>query len=334
MRNLTGKRTLITGAGHGLGQAMACVFANAGSHLIVTDREPKRVAETVDFLRRNGHQAVGFVMDVTDVESIRQIRDRIHADLGPVDILINNAGVVSGGNFQDVPWEKHVTTFNVNMLGAAAVTHVFLSDLVSRPEAHCVNIASASALIALPYAVTYAASKWAVLGFSESLREELRLEGHAHVGVTAVCPSYVGTGMFAGVRTPRLTGLLSPERLALVVLKAVQRDQESILTPWLVKLIPIGRGTMSRKWFRRLCDWLNVSNGMAGWKGHNELRPHTNRPITSKAPNVGSEAMQPLVAKGHRTPSHERERRRTDTAVPSRGVASSRVVPLSREEIP
>lgn len=267
MREITGKRVFITGAGHGFGREMARTFAVAGAEVIVTDLDPDRVAATTEMLHSMDCKAYGYPMDVTDPESVLKIRDRLHADRGPIDILINNAGVVSGGAFLDVPLKQHLLTYQVNAIGPTIVTHAFLPDLISRPETNCVNISSASAMIPLPYATTYASSKWAVLGFSDSLREELRLAGHAHVGVTAICPSYIGTGMFSGVRAPRFMGMLPPAKLAGMVLKTVQRNREQLLTPWLVKLIPLGRCTLHRSLFRKLCDWLNVSTGMMSWDG-------------------------------------------------------------------
>ena len=131
-----------------------------------------------------------------------------------MDVLVNNAGIVHGGPFLDVPVERHLATYRVNVLGLVAVTHAFLPDLIASADSHLVNIASASGYIGLPHGSTYASSKWAVIGFSESLLLELELHGHRHVHVTTVCPSYVTTGLFDGARAARTTSLLSPERLA------------------------------------------------------------------------------------------------------------------------
>ncbi|QDT51293.1 SDR family oxidoreductase [Symmachiella dynata] len=265
MRDLTAKRVLITGAGHGVGRELALQFALQGATIIVTDLDLVRVESTVEFLTNAGHKAVGFRMDVSDPASVKAVRNQVRESVGSIDILVNNAGVVFGGAFMDVPIEKHLATYRVNTMGPAIVTHAFLPDLVENDEGHCVNIASAAAMIALPNAATYASSKWAVLGFSESLREELRLNGHEHVGVTAVCPSYVGTGMFAGVCTPRFTPMLTPKKLANQIINSVRKNKEQLLTPWLVKLIPFGRGTMHRSLFRWLCNWLRVTTSMITW---------------------------------------------------------------------
>ena len=197
MTHLRDKRVLITGSGHGLGRELAKAFAKAGCEVIVTDRDADRVQDTVAMLTKSNHRAFGYAMDVTSAASVQDAHDRVFAEHGPIDILINNAGIVCGGTFEHLPLERHKAIYDVNCLGPVNVTHTLLPELLMRPESHIVNIASASALMPLPFAATYASSKWALLGFSESLREELRLTGHEDVHVTSVCPGYISTGMFA-----------------------------------------------------------------------------------------------------------------------------------------
>lgn len=268
MKNLKSRRVLITGAGHGLGLATAKAFARAGAFVIITDRESERVTEAVCELQLEALPCAGYVMDVTDPADVRHVRDRIHAEHGKIHVLMNNAGIVSGGQFLDVPLEKHLVTYDVNTHGPVIVTHLFLQDLLDSDEGHIVNIASASALIALPNAATYASSKWAVLGFTDSLREELEMTGRGHVGVSAICPSYISTGMFEGAKAPLFTPILTPENLAGKIVRCVQKRKSHLLTPALVRLIPLGKATWPRVVFRRLLQFLGVYQGMGDWKGH------------------------------------------------------------------
>ena len=268
MMNLNSRRVLITGAGHGLGLATARAFAKEGAFVIITDRDPERVTEAVCELQIQALPCAGYVMDVTDAADVRYVRDQIHADHGLIHVLVNNAGIVTGGQFLDVPLEKHMVTYDVNTHGPVIVTHLFLQDLLDSDEGHVVNIASASALIALPNAATYASSKWAVLGFTDSLREELELTGRGHVGVSAICPSYINTGMFEGARAPLLTPILTPENLASKIVRCVYKKRNHLLTPGLVRLIPLGKATWPRVIFRRLLQFLGVYQGMEDWKGH------------------------------------------------------------------
>jgi all-trans-retinol dehydrogenase (NAD+) len=273
--NLAGKRVLVTGAGHGLGRAIALEFARAGAEVIATDLDPARVAAIVTELAALG-PAAGYAMDVTDPVQVGAVRDRLRAERGPLDVLVNNAGVVFGGEFLRVPLERHVNTVAVNLTGVLAVTHAFLADLIARPTAQVVNIASAAAVIALPLAASYAATKWAVLGFSESLREELRQTGLRHVRVTAVCPSYIATGLFDGAKPALLTSLLTTEVVARAVRRAVVCGTEFVLLPNSARLLYGLTGLMPRWLARRVCRGLGVSASMSSWRGHTcEVTPNS-----------------------------------------------------------
>jgi short-subunit dehydrogenase len=293
---LDGRWVLITGAGHGLGRALAGAFADAGSRIIVTDHDPDRVVSTTRWLSRRGNAAVGIEMDVTSEQSVAEARRDVISRIGSIDVLVNNAGIVRGGPFTDVPLEEHLRTLDVNTHGPIRVTHAFLPDLLASPTAHLVNIISASALIGLPGASTYAASKWALLGFSESLREELRRAGHAHACVTAVCPSYISTGLFAGVRPPRFTRMLTPAAVARQVVKAVLNRRRKLMLPRSVSLISLSRALLPESWSQRLGDWTGIHAGMADWHGHQHspTDPLTAAAATPMAASSDSSETAPL----------------------------------------
>ncbi len=207
------KTALITGGAQGLGLQMALAFAREGADIVISDINADTLEPGREQVEALGVRAFAFRADVTDADDLRRLRVDIHRDVGSIDILVNNAGVVFGGAFMDVPLEKHRMTFDVNVTGLTNTTWIFLTDLIARPEARIINIASASGLIALPYGATYGASKWAAIGLSEALRQELRDQGHDHVRITSVCPSFIDTGMFHGVTPPRMTRMLDPQRL-------------------------------------------------------------------------------------------------------------------------
>jgi short-subunit dehydrogenase len=259
---LQDKRVLITGGGGGLGRALAKRFSDAGAYVIVADLH-SGAAEAV---ARDLKHAAAHRLDVTDAADVRSVRDRVAAD-GPIDVLVNNAGVVFGGPFATVPLELHTQTVAVNLNGVLTVTHAFFNDLLTRPEAHVVNVASASAFIPLPYGASYAASKWAILGFTESLRDELRLLGHRHVGVTSVCPSYVDTGLFAGAVPPRLTRWLTADEVAEATVRAVLRNRPTVLLPRRIRFLFTIGALLPRDSWRRLLRRLGVTTSMTGWHG-------------------------------------------------------------------
>ncbi len=264
----SGKRVLITGAGHGLGHALAFAFANEAAEVIVTDRDPDRVLHTVDELKAANAIVSGYPMDVVVPESVRAVRDQLMADRGPIDILINNAGIVHGGELVKVPIDKHFHTIEVNLCGTMLVTQVFLPDLMARLEGHIVNIASAAAVVPVPWAVSYAASKAAVLAFSDSLREELRVQGHRHVAISTICPSFIKTGLFEGARPPRLTWTLTPERVARAVVRAVHKNKKFVMLPWTARLLYSIASVLPAPCFRAICRMMGMSRSMIDWRGH------------------------------------------------------------------
>ena len=268
MRHLTGKRVLITGGAAGIGRKLAERFGAAGAELLIADIDEATARDTVAALSAAGHRAWPYVLDVTDVAGIAGVREKVHRDGGPIDVLVNNAGIVFGGAFLDVPLENHLATYRVNIIGLTAVTHAFLPDLIARPDAHLVNIASASGFIGLPHGSTYAASKWAVIGFSESIRLELDVHRLRHVHTTLVCPSYVATGLFDGAKAVRTTSIVDPDRLAEMVVRAVLRNKRYVLTPWIVKVTPLLRGVLPRPIFDASAAALGVTTGMLHWRGH------------------------------------------------------------------
>jgi len=267
MQTLRSRRVLVTGAASGIGRAIAERFAAEGAELVLVDLDEALLAKTAAALAAAGATVHPHRLDVADAAAIARVREAIHRESGPIDVLVNNAGLVFGGAFLDVPLEKHLTTYRVNTLGLIAMTHAFLPDLVAGRDGHVVNVASASSFIGLPFGATYASSKWAVLGFSESLALELELLGHRHVHVTAVCPSYVATGLFDGVRAPRFTRLLTAERVAEATTRGVLANRFAVRLPWLVSCTPLLKATSPFRVFYRLAAWLGVNTSMLHWRG-------------------------------------------------------------------
>jgi short-subunit dehydrogenase len=267
MSKLDGKRVLITGGAQGIGFQMAIKFAERGADVIIADIDEEKLAAAVASLEERAIVPAAFQVDVTNPASIAAMRAHIAAEVGPIDVLVNNAGVVFGGPFTKIPLDEHFKTYEVNVLGLVAVTHAFLDDLVARPEAHLVHIASASGFIGLPFGSTYASSKWAVIGFGESIRAELNVQGHKHVHHTIVCPSYIGTGMFEGAEAPKTTSILEPAYLAEKVVLAVEHDKVHVLEPFMVKLTPLLRDLLPTGLYDRLAHLFGADTSMAQWTG-------------------------------------------------------------------
>jgi short-subunit dehydrogenase len=268
MSKLAGKRVLITGGAQGIGLEMALKFAGRGAEVVVADINEGKLGEAKAKIEASGAPAWAFPVDVTNPATIDSLKAQIAAEAGPIDVLVNNAGVVFGGPFTETPLDQHYLTYQVNVMGLVAMTHTFLPDLIERPEAHLVHIASASGFIGLPFGSTYASSKWAVIGFGESIRAELKVMGHDHVRHTIVCPSYIGTGMFKGAAAPKATNVLEPDYLAEKIVHAVERDRIYVLEPFMVKLTPLLRDLLPIALYDKLSHLFGADTSMMHWKGH------------------------------------------------------------------
>ena len=267
MRTLKDTRVLITGGASGIGYAMAQRFAAEGARIVLTDINEPLLARAASDLREAGRDVAAYRLDVTDRDDVAAVRERINADGGPIYVLVNNAGTVFGGYFLDVALERHVTTLEVNLLGPVILTHAFLPDLIGRPEAHLVTIASLAGYGGAPGGSTYGASKWGVMGFSESIELELRKLGHSHVHVTTVCPGVVSTGLFEGTTPLRLTRILTAQDVAEAVVSGVLHDRGYVRTPWLVKLAPVLRGVLPRRAFNTVHGFFGGTTAMDTWTG-------------------------------------------------------------------
>jgi len=286
MSKLDGKRVLITGGAQGIGLEMAIKFAERGSKIVLADIDEDKLVEAKAKLERLGISAFGFPVDVTNPASIASLRARIAAEAGPIDVLVNNAGVVFGGPFAETSLDDHFRTYEVNVMGLVAMTHAFLPELIDRPEAHLVHISSASGLIGVPYMSTYASSKWAVIGFGESIRAELKLLGHEHVQHTIVCPSYIKTGLFAGAEAPKATSLLEPDYIAEKIVQAVEQNKLHVLEPFMVKLTPILRDLLPTGLYDQLSHLFGADTSMARWTGRSSEADAEVQPANDDQPEA------------------------------------------------
>jgi len=268
MTTLADRVVLVTGAAGGIGRLLAMGCAHEGAHVIVADINEKGadlVAEEIRLMRR---KAWSFRLDIADIASIKTLKQQVAEQVGRIDLLINNAGVVFGGQFETVPLERHLATYNINTSGLVALTYSFFDDLLQSRESHLVNIASASGFIGLPFGATYASSKWAVIGFYESIRLELIERGVKHFNVTTVCPSYINTGMFNGVKAPVMMPLLKPEEIVRHVLQAIKNNDSFVKEPFMVKHVELLRGLLPLKVFDVATKFLGVTRSMSNWHGH------------------------------------------------------------------
>ena len=195
---LNGRTALITGAGSGIGRAIAQTLAKRGCHLALADINEAGLAQTADQIGR-AVRVTRHRLDVSDAGAVEAFPKQVLAEHGGVDVLVNNAGVALGGTFEQVTAKDFEWLFSINFWGVVRMTRAFLPTLRASRDARLVNLSSIFGIIAPPGQTAYVASKFAVRGFSESLRHELRASS---VGVTVVHPGGVATSIARSARLP------------------------------------------------------------------------------------------------------------------------------------
>jgi len=233
------KNVLITGAAHGIGKLMAGMVADLGGNLIISDVNAAGLEATAAELRRKGVKVFPYAFDISDREAVYATAERIKQEVGQVDILINNAGIVFTGEILSLPDDKHRKQVEVNLMGTLWMLKAFVPDMVKRNDGHIVNVASSAGMLAIPGMGIYSATKHALMGLNEALRHELYNCGAKNIKVTVVCPYMIKTGMFAGMKTPFYQPPLTPEALAKGVIQGVLKNRYVVGKPFTVFLPPI-----------------------------------------------------------------------------------------------
>nr|NLD40978.1 SDR family oxidoreductase [Actinomycetales bacterium] len=212
---------------------MAVGSAERGAHAVVLwDIDPvglERVAARVGVA---GAEAYVQTVDVRDPEAVATAAAQVSAEYGRVDVLVNNAGVVSGKEVLALTEEDIARTFDVNVLSHYRTIREFLPGMMRRDEGLIVTVSSAAGLVGVPRMTDYCGSKYAAVGLTESLRVELRHSG-SNVGTLLVCPYFIQTGMFEGVRSrvPSLLPSLEPEDVAERVLDSIESRRQRLIIP-------------------------------------------------------------------------------------------------------
>jgi short-subunit dehydrogenase len=249
MTKIANRSVLITGGAAGIGKLIAerCLKQRAYK-VILWDINEAKLLETKEDFAKNGYDILTDVVDVADMNDIIRAAEALKKEIGTLDILFNNAGIVVGKRFEEHSHRDVAKTIDINVSGVMHVALEFLPGMIDQNEGHIINLASAAGLIPNPNMSVYAASKWAVVGWSESLRLEQE-ENNTGVKITTVMPSYINTGMFDGVKSPMLTPIMEPDFIVDKIMQAVKNDEIILMEPFMTKTIPLLRGILPTRAF-------------------------------------------------------------------------------------
>jgi all-trans-retinol dehydrogenase (NAD+) len=284
MTKITNRTVLITGGAAGIGKLLAqrCLDEKA-YQVILWDINEENLETTRVELAEQGHRVLTYVVDVSNLEDIKTAAEAVRAEVGIVDILFNNAGIVVGKSFAEHTHRDITKTIDINVSGVMHVATEFIGDMLKQQEGHIINIASAAGLIPNPNMSVYAGSKWAVLGWSESLRLEMERD-KTGVHITTVLPSYINTGMFDGVKAPMLTPIMEPEYIVEKIIQGVKNNSILLKEPFMVKSLPILRGLLPTRAFDYVAGTLfGVYKTMATFVGKPKAKavPEKNKKVLS-----------------------------------------------------
>lgn len=264
--SLTNKIILITGGASGIGKQMSQILLKKNNTVIIWDKNKVALDKTMNELKALG-MIYGFCVDITKNEAITESMDQIFNEIGPVDVLINNAGIVIGKYFHEHTYTDIRLTLEVNTIAPIALANEVLKRMIDRNTGYICNIASSAGIISNPKMSVYAGSKWSIVGWSDSVRLEMKqLKKNIHI--TTVMPYYINTGMFRGVQS-RIP-ILDPDIVAKTIINGIEKKRKLFTIPgYLYRMTRLAQALLSLSLFDFLADSvLGIYHTMENFKGH------------------------------------------------------------------
>ncbi|XP_018415619.1 PREDICTED: epidermal retinol dehydrogenase 2 [Nanorana parkeri] len=269
-KNVAGELVLITGAGSGIGRLIALQFGRLGATLVLWDINEEGNKETSRLAKKNGAVRVHtYTCDCSKKEEVYKVADQVKKEVGDITILINNAGIVTGKKFIDSPDALVEKTMQVNTMAHFWTYKAFLPAMMASNHGHLVSIASSAGLIGVNGLADYCASKFAAIGFAESVGLEMLALGKTGVKTTIVCPYFINTGMFEGCTTrwPRFLPILEPEYASKTIVDAILKEQVYLIMPRGLYVVFGFKNIISAKLGVVLGDYFGAFHFMDHFKG-------------------------------------------------------------------
>jgi NAD(P)-dependent dehydrogenase (short-subunit alcohol dehydrogenase family) len=240
MKHFTGKVAVITGAGSGIGRALALELAGRGARLALSDVDFARVSETAALCDKAGADARAYELDVADRQAVLDHADEVAGEFGAVNLVVNNAGVALTASVEDMAWKDLDWVMDIDFWGVVNGTKAFLPHLIASGDGHVVNVSSVFGFMGIPTQSAYNAAKFAVRGFTESLRQEM-IMARRPVKVSCVHPGGIKTNIARDSRGSDAVNpdkaaasfdriaRTTPEQAARVIARGIEREKPRIL---------------------------------------------------------------------------------------------------------
>ena len=239
MKNISGWNAVVTGASSGIGKAIAEALANAGCQVALLARPSERLEQAAETIRQSDGKAQAFGCDLSHTDQLLATLPNIEASFGPIDILVNNVGSGTFKPMHHMSAEEATAPVELPFKAAIAACQALAPKMRARKRGHIVNLTSPAGYFPLPYMVPYTAARYAMVGMSLSLYEELVREG---VGVSLICPAQVNTGYFEREdadldwypRISKMFPVLEPQDVADKVILAIRKNKRELIFPFVL----------------------------------------------------------------------------------------------------
>jgi short-subunit dehydrogenase len=228
MKDLKNKVVLITGAARGMGRLHANNFAREGSRVVITDIDEAELKKASAEMEGSGYTVHPYILDISNHDACFEVVRKVESEVGPIDVLVNNAGIAINENVMDTSESTFRRITDVNYLGSVWMMHAVVPGMLKRGSGHVVNVCSIVAKVVPVKLGAYSATKCALIGITDAIRQELKGTG---VRFTIVNPGYIATGMFEGAKVPLITGWQDPQNVADALINAVKKNREEIFVP-------------------------------------------------------------------------------------------------------
>ena len=281
-RPLSGKVVAITGAARGIGKATATALVRKGCRVAIGDLDLQLAEQTAAEL---GGGTIAVALDVTDRDSFRSFLDEAEKQLGPLDVLVNNAGIMPVTPFVEESEESARRQVDINLHGVIAGTQIALQRMRPRNSGHIVNIASSAGKAGVPGIATYSATKHAVVGLSEAVRQELRGSG---IEISCVMPVPVNTALMEGVSDQRAVKRVEPEDVANEIVDALELQRFDVFVPRSLKFTVTAGSLLPRRWREAVARFMGVHKiltevDLAKRRAYEERAAHSEPGLESEA---------------------------------------------------